>query len=245
MCWGDNGGHRRCCRGQPSEEGRGWGGGRSGTLSNRAEGEEELQGSLGFCQTDALANCSLLPLLVLMPHCSVCLLLHHPLSCQTSVSCVLEQDFPWSRCPQSCASDCLVVFKWGTNCSSLLFLHRNLWLFGHWRYKQGQSDGCPFCPQKQGRQSEQHVCWCRYELFLNFLLQFLKKQELNCLKCLFCVTQRCFFSRSAVTMCVLVSCGWDRWSEPLGASAGSGVPLGPVWSEQRHKQNLGLSAVPF
>lgn len=176
MHWSDNGDHRWCHRGQPSEEWRGWGGRRNSTLSNRAEGEE-LQGNLGFCQTDPLANCSLLPLLVLMPHCSVCLLLHHPLSRQTAVSCVMEQDFLWSRCLQLCASYCLVVFKWGTNCSSLLFLYSNLWLFGLWRYKQGQSDGCSFCPQKQWRQSKQHMCWCRYELFLNFDYRFWRNKS--------------------------------------------------------------------
>lgn len=53
------------------------------------------------------------------------------------------------------------------------------------------------------------------------------------------------FSRSAIAMCVCVSSGRDRWKDPVGASAETWVPLGSVWSGQRHEQNLGLSGVPF
>lgn len=237
MHWGDNGDHRQCRRGRPSEKGRGRGWDGYSTISNRAE-EEELQGSLGFFQTDSLANRSLLPLLVPMPHHSVCLLLHHPLSCQTTVSHFLEQDFLWSRCVQLCAFYCLVAFKWLTT-TTLFFLHSNLWLLSYWGCKQGQGDGCPFCPQRHRRQSEQYVCWCRYEVFSNldglpYMFFFL-----------LLIQRYCVFSRSAIAMCVCVSGGWDRWSNPVGASAGSWVPLGPVWSGQRYKQNLGLPAVPF
>lgn len=96
MHWFKNGEYSQCCRGWPSEESRGWGWDAS---FNRAE-EEELQRSFGFCQTDPLANCGFLSLLIPLPHHRVCLLLHHSMSCQTTVSHFLEQNFPRSRFAQ-------------------------------------------------------------------------------------------------------------------------------------------------
>lgn len=96
MRWFKNGEYSHCCRGGPSKESWGWG---WDAFISRPE-EEDLQWSLGLCQTDPLANSGFLPLHIPLPRHSVCLLLHHSLSCPTTVSHFLEQNFPRSRCAQ-------------------------------------------------------------------------------------------------------------------------------------------------
>lgn len=164
MHWFKNGEYCQCCRGWPSEESRGWG---WDAFINRAE-EEELQWSLGFCQTDPLADCGFLPLLIPLPHYRVCLLLHHSMSCQTTVSYFLEQNFPRSRFAQVQLS----LVGWLQNCGkcvkTIAFFHSNLWLFSYWRYKLGQGQRYPLCSQKFWRQSEQYVHWSRYDMYLTF-----------------------------------------------------------------------------
>lgn len=110
MHWFKNGEYSQRSRGWPSEESRGWG---WDAFINRAEEEEEeLQWSLGFCQTDPLANCGFLPLLIPLPHYRVCLLLHHSMSCQTTVSHFLEQNVPRSRFARVQVS----LVGWRQNC---------------------------------------------------------------------------------------------------------------------------------
>ena len=138
------------------------------------------------------------------------------------------------------------VLKSGTNHYAFFIYHSNVWLLGHWGYKQGQGDGCPVCLQRHRRQQEQYVCWCRYKVFSSFN-QHVLRIALYCI--FFCNSaMHCgvfFFSGSALAMFFFVSSGWDWWRNTVGASAGSWVPLGPVWSGWRNKQRVGLSAVPF
>lgn len=244
MHWGDNGDHRQCRRGRPSEKGRGWGWDGNSTISNRAE-EEELQGSLGFFQTDSLANRSLLPLLVPMPHHSVCLLLHHPLSCPTTVSNFLEQDFLWSRCVQLCAFYCLVAFKWLTTTFSFSFTVTYDFLAIEDASRDKVMDVLFVLRNTEG--SQNNTCagaGMKCSPIFNIIF-WGNKRWIALYVCFVLIQRYCVFSRSAIAMCVCVSNGWDRWSDPVGASTGSWVPLGPVWSGQRYKQNLGLPAVPF